>query len=97
MCRDYLQLRASRFGRTSSTRRELLHEALRSGKGILFEAAQGSLLDVDHGTYPYVTSSNSSTAGVWSGSGVPARSSIASSASSRPIRRASAVVPSRPS
>jgi len=39
----------------------------------LFEAAQGSLLDVDHGTYPYVTSSNSSTTGVWSGSGVPAR------------------------
>src|SRR6185295_12752150 len=39
----------------------------------LFEAAQGSLLDVDHGTYPFVTSSNSSTAGVWSGSGVSAR------------------------
>jgi adenylosuccinate synthase len=51
----------------------LLHEGLRQGKGILFEAAQGSLLDVDHGSYPYVTSSNSSTAGVWSGSGVPAR------------------------
>src|SRR5262249_39746393 len=33
----------------------------------------GSLLDVDHGTYPYVTSSNSSPAGIWSGSGVPAR------------------------
>jgi adenylosuccinate synthase len=51
----------------------LLHDALDRGKRILFEAAQGSLLDVDHGTYPYVTSSNSSTAGVWSGSGVPAR------------------------
>jgi adenylosuccinate synthase len=51
----------------------LLHQALRDGKRILFEAAQGSLLDVDHGTYPYVTSSNSSPAGVWSGSGVPAR------------------------
>jgi adenylosuccinate synthase len=51
----------------------LLHEALGKGQGILFEAAQGTLLDVDHGTYPYVTSSNSSTAGVWSGSGVPAR------------------------
>ena len=51
----------------------LLHEALAAGKRILFEAAQGSLLDVDHGTYPYVTSSNSSPAGVWSGSGVPAR------------------------
>jgi adenylosuccinate synthase len=51
----------------------LLHDGLRQGKRILFEAAQGSLLDVDHGTYPYVTSSNSSTAGVWSGSGVPAK------------------------
>jgi adenylosuccinate synthase len=52
---------------------QLLHDGLRAGKNILFEAAQGSLLDVDHGTYPYVTSSNSSTAGVWSGSGVPSR------------------------
>ncbi len=43
------------------------------GKRILFEGAQGSLLDVDHGTYPFVTSSNSSTAGIWTGSGVPAR------------------------
>jgi adenylosuccinate synthase len=51
----------------------LLHGALRDGKGILFEAAQGALLDVDHGTYPYVTSSHSTPAGVWSGSGVPAR------------------------
>ena len=50
----------------------LLHKALDQGKRILFEAAQGSLLDVDHGTYPFVTSSSSSTAGVWSGSGVPA-------------------------
>jgi adenylosuccinate synthase len=51
----------------------LLQQAERDGKHILFEAAQGSLLDIDHGTYPYVTSSNSSPAGVWSGSGVPAR------------------------
>jgi adenylosuccinate synthase len=52
---------------------KLLHDGLKAGKRVLFEAAQGSLLDVDHGTYPYVTSSNSSVAGVWSGSGVPAR------------------------
>src|SRR6478736_1712703 len=51
----------------------LLHRELKSGKRLLFEAAQGSLLDVDHGTYPFVTSSNSSTTGIWSGSGVPAR------------------------
>jgi adenylosuccinate synthase len=51
----------------------LLHTALGEGKNVLYEAAQGSLLDVDHGTYPYVTSSNSSPAGIWTGSGVPAR------------------------
>jgi adenylosuccinate synthase len=51
----------------------LLHDGLRAGKSILFEAAQGSLLDVDHGTYPYVTSSSSLPSGVWTGSGVPAR------------------------
>jgi adenylosuccinate synthase len=52
----------------------LLHDALRRGKKLLFEAAQGTLLDVDHGSYPYVTSSNTSTTGLGSGSGVPARS-----------------------
>lgn len=51
----------------------LLHESLRRQQRLLFEAAQGSLLDVDHGTYPYVTSSSSSVTGVWSGSGIPAR------------------------
>jgi adenylosuccinate synthase len=51
----------------------LLHDGLKIGKRILFEAAQGSLLDVDHGSYPYVTSSHSLPSGVWSGSGVPAR------------------------
>jgi adenylosuccinate synthase len=51
----------------------LLQEAVRDGRRVLFEAAQGSLLDVDHGTYPFVTSSSSSTAGVWPGSGVSAR------------------------
>jgi adenylosuccinate synthase len=52
----------------------LLLDAVAGGKRILFEAAQGTLLDVDHGTYPFVTSSSSSAAGVWTGSGVPARS-----------------------
>jgi adenylosuccinate synthase len=51
----------------------LLLEAMKKGQRVLFEAAQGSLLDVDHGTYPYVTSSNSSVAGVWSGTGVSPR------------------------
>src|SRR5207248_581308 len=51
----------------------LLHRALQGNKRLLFEAAQGSLLDVDHGTYPYVTSSNSTPAGIWSGTGLPSR------------------------
>ncbi len=50
-------------------------QQLRSAKGsrLLFEGAQGSLLDVDHGSYPYVTSSNSSAAGIAAGSGMPTR------------------------
>jgi len=51
----------------------LLLESLADGKRILFEGAQGTLLDIDHGTYPYVTSSNASAAGTWAGTGVPAR------------------------
>jgi adenylosuccinate synthase len=50
-----------------------LHGSLESGKRLLFEGAQGSLLDVDHGTYPYVTSSNSSASGIAAGSSVPTR------------------------
>lgn len=47
-----------------------LHRALRDGKTLLFEGAQGTLLDVDHGTYPFVTSSNASAGGALTGSGV---------------------------
>ena len=50
-----------------------LLDAVEEGKRLLFEGAQGALLDVDHGTYPFVTSSNSSGVGVCSGSGVPSR------------------------
>jgi adenylosuccinate synthase len=50
-----------------------LHAAVKGSKRLLFEGAQGSLLDVDHGSYPYVTSSNSSAAGIAAGSGVPTR------------------------
>jgi adenylosuccinate synthase len=52
---------------------ELLLSAAESGKLLLFEGAQGALLDVDHGTFPFVTSSNSSGVGISSGSGVPAK------------------------
>ena len=50
-----------------------LREARRAGKRILFEGAQGVMLDIDHGTYPYVTSSNTGVNGIHSGSGFPAR------------------------
>jgi len=50
---------------------EILLTAMEKDEHVLFEGAQGSLLDVDHGTYPYVTSSNSSGVGVANGSGVP--------------------------
>lgn len=50
----------------------LLYEARKSGQRILFEGAQGSLLDIDHGTYPYVTSSNTTTGGALAGCGVGA-------------------------
>ena len=49
----------------------LLHEANRAKKSILFEGAQGTFLDIDHGTYPFVTSSNTTAGGACTGSGVP--------------------------
>jgi adenylosuccinate synthase len=50
---------------------ELLHNAIESEEPILLEGAQGSLLDVDHGTYPYVTSSSPTAGGACTGSGIP--------------------------
>ncbi|MFY0677971.1 MAG: adenylosuccinate synthase [Neptuniibacter sp.] len=47
----------------------MLHDLRKSGKNIMFEGAQGSLLDIDHGTYPYVTSSNTTAGGTSTGSG----------------------------
>jgi len=52
---------------------ELLHKSISNGKSILFEGAQGTLLDLDHGTFPFVTSSNSSSLGMPAGCGVPAK------------------------
>ncbi|TVQ03383.1 MAG: adenylosuccinate synthase [Balneolaceae bacterium] len=50
---------------------EILHHALENGESILLEGAQGSLLDVDHGTYPFVTSSSPTAGGACTGSGIP--------------------------
>ncbi len=51
----------------------ILLDAVEEDKDLLFEGAQGSLLDIDHGTFPFVTSSNSSGVGVSAGSGVPGK------------------------
>ncbi len=48
-----------------------LHDAMARGKRLLFEGAQGTYLDIDHGTYPFVTSSNTTAGGACTGSGVP--------------------------
>jgi adenylosuccinate synthase len=50
-----------------------LHSLRREGRSVMFEGAQGALLDIDHGTYPYVTSSNTTAGGAASGSGVGPR------------------------
>ena len=52
---------------------QLLHESIAAGKRVLFEGAQGALLDLDHGTFPFVTSSNASSLGMSAGCGVPAK------------------------
>ncbi|MDO5581038.1 MAG: adenylosuccinate synthase [Planctomycetia bacterium] len=69
--RDYKGFAERLKAHLADTTRYLL-DAVDANKRILFEGAQGALLDIDHGTYPYVTSSNSSGTGVSSGSGVPA-------------------------
>jgi adenylosuccinate synthase len=51
----------------------MLSEAMHDGKSVLFEGAQGTLLDIDHGTYPFVTSSNASVGGVCTGLGIGPR------------------------
>jgi adenylosuccinate synthase len=50
---------------------EFVNSAIDKGRRVLFEGAQGSLLDIDFGTYPYVTSSNSDACGISAGTGVP--------------------------
>lgn len=64
---------ADRLGKHVTDTTSFLLGAVEKGKKILFEGAQGSLLDLDHGTFPYVTSSNSSGCGIHAGSGVPER------------------------
>jgi adenylosuccinate synthase len=66
-CRDIGQRLAPMIKDTT----HLLHDLLADGKRLLFEGANGSLLDVDHGTYPYVTGSTCIASGIGPGTGVP--------------------------
>jgi adenylosuccinate synthase len=66
---DALELGAYFAGMVADVSGEL-HRLRDEGKRIMFEGAQGSLLDIDHGTYPYVTSSNTTVGGVCTGAGV---------------------------
>lgn len=70
--REYLAYAERLRPHVTDTTNYLL-DALEAGKHVLFEGAQGALLDVDHGTFPFVTSSNSSGVGISSGAGVPGR------------------------
>ena len=72
----------------------LLNEWIDEGKTVLFEGAQGALLDVDHGTYPFVTSSSSTAGGPRPAPGCPLRGWARCSVCSRPTPRGSARVPS---
>jgi adenylosuccinate synthase len=66
---QYLEIAAHIRGLVTDTC-VLLNHALDNGESVLFEGAQGTMLDIDHGTYPYVTSSNATSGGVATGLGV---------------------------
>ena len=65
----YMELAPSLLSHVIDTA-EYLNQSIRKGKNVLFEGAQGTQLDVDHGTYPFVTSSNATAGGACSGTGV---------------------------
>jgi adenylosuccinate synthase len=74
---DYAQIReqyrdfARRIEPMVCDTARLLNDAMSAGKRVLFEGAQGAMLDVDHGTYPFVTSSSATAGGACTGAGVP--------------------------
>ena len=70
---DELLAYGERMRRWTSDATLFLADAIKDGKRVLFEGAQATMLDIDHGTYPYVTSSNASIGGVCTGLGVPPR------------------------
>ena len=79
MLDQYLEMAAHIRGFVTDTA-VLLNRALDNGESVLFEGAQGTMLDIDHGTYPYVTSSNATSGGAATGLGVAPTRITASSA-----------------
>ena len=64
---------ADRLGPHLADTALLLHEWIGGGASVLFEGAQGTMLDIDHGTYPYITASSATAGGAATGTGVPPR------------------------
>jgi adenylosuccinate synthase len=69
--RDQYEAFAERIRPMVCDTASLLHRAIQQGKSVLFEGAQGTMLDIDHGTYPFVTSSSASAGGACTGTGIP--------------------------
>ncbi|HZY05361.1 MAG TPA: adenylosuccinate synthase, partial [Anaeromyxobacteraceae bacterium] len=67
--KQYAEL-GRRLARYAADASLVLHQAIRGGRSLLFEGAQGTMLDVDHGTYPFVTSSNTVAGNAATGSGI---------------------------
>jgi adenylosuccinate synthase len=67
---EYLRL-AERIRPMVCDTARLLNDAIAAGQSVMFEGAQGTMLDIDHGTYPFVTSSSASAGGALTGTGVP--------------------------
>jgi len=67
---DYIMKYKHLFDEFCVDSQDKMYEWIKSGKSILFEGAQGTLLDIDHGTYPYVTSSSTTAGGVSTGLGI---------------------------
>ncbi len=70
---DRMMTAAARLAPHRANTSVIVHEAIKAGKSLLFEGAQGTYLDIDHGTYPFVTSSNTTAGGAITGSGAPLR------------------------
>ncbi|MBX5495399.1 MAG: adenylosuccinate synthase [Bryobacteraceae bacterium] len=70
ICQQYRML-ADRLRPMVCDTARLLNDAISAGKRVLFEGAQGTMLDIDHGTYPFVTSSSAAAGGACTGTGVP--------------------------